>query len=917
MLLNSYDFTIRFASGDSAEIRHTDWLSRESFEPITEQDRAKAIDQHPNERMAEENKCADCNPEELDKGLYACKRHEMTQHVSAVMVCCETPPRVPTVRVKCVRINNREPVTGVYTVEPVTHEIRVKEVMDVTPKRIMNVSVHLPHEIEARFVSETPPKPQRACRPRQARRATGLAQPGQHARAEATGHTQVTTNAEKDANMRVNNAPPINEALENNDQPVEETEHVKRVANYMIHYSKIHDKLDKFVQHTYPLEKLITAQEEDEFSSNMKSYLQDNELPAALRTARHIAVMSDQFVLRDQLLYHIEVPSGKVAHEVFKIQLYLPDRLQPQVATEIHQEMHFSVEKMVQRLRETFWWPQMYKIAQRIVDNCEVCEADRKLRQPYRAPLKSAKAPNGPAQSWYLDHFGPIPTAKSLKGHSVPKYVLLAVDAYSLYTEVIPVTSTSAKETAQAILERVIANHSFPISLRHDRGAAFTSKVLEKLTQGISIKRYIGAAMAPRTQGCVESRVKIISKALRRLANSRRGEWYTHLPAIQLGFNSVPTRQTGLPPFLLQSGRCPRDPTSLAFEVMTRGAQAHREVLVGMVRTLKVWRATVQKNRQIYKEYMKRQYDKGVNVPRDLLPGELVYMSCPYLNVKNKGIRRLNIPFRGPFVIVERVNEHLCRLARVSDLTELPNLVSVARLKLTNLGLDVPDYQFDEDLDADDYDDVPLAEHVNQPWDISETDASGKEGGGPEVVRRGIASNPTEGAPEVNQRDVSMVPEVERGEKDGGDVAMVPNNATTDDEPEIGSDPAQTSKDVLPESEANSEMAKAQSQSAPSGCSKVKLRVPPRIRVTRAGQRQLEATYQEVTKICSHRIDGRKQEWVKVLCHGDKPSQAKWVQRQSLIGPGVQGMIDECRKVRKKSEPGVLSVLRCVKGLWK
>ena len=108
----------------------------------------------------------------------------------------------------------------------------------------------------------------------------------------------------------------------------------------------------------------------------------------------------------------------------------------------------------------------------------------------------------------------------------------------------------------------------------------------------------------------MESHVKIVSTALRRITNTRTGNWYDHLPNIRLALNATPTRQTELPPFVLQFGRLAQDPTKLAFKEMTHKVTPHREYMVNLVKTLKTRRATAEKNRQKYRRAIRKQYDK-------------------------------------------------------------------------------------------------------------------------------------------------------------------------------------------------------------------------------------------------------------------------------------------------------------------
>ena len=85
------------------------------------------------------------------------------------------------------------------------------------------------------------------------------------------------------------------------------------------------------------------------------------------------------------------------------------------------------------------------------INNCNICQLQKQLRNPFKAPLKTRKVVTNAGEVWYLDHFGQINTRKLGSLHSYAedepddplkeetkffpyKYVLVAVDSYTLYT---------------------------------------------------------------------------------------------------------------------------------------------------------------------------------------------------------------------------------------------------------------------------------------------------------------------------------------------------------------------------------------------------------------------------------------------------------------------------------------------------
>ena len=140
---------------------------------------------------------------------------------------------------------------------------------------------------------------------------------------------------------------------------------VKKMGNYTIPYDKLYKKLNQYQQEMYPRDKLLDMQGSDGFSGAMIDYLRNDQLPSDTKEARGISVMSDQFMIKDGILYHIEIPGEGMAAETFRVQLYVPRALRPYLVNEVHSEAHMAVDKIVARLRLQFWWPGMFGDAQR------------------------------------------------------------------------------------------------------------------------------------------------------------------------------------------------------------------------------------------------------------------------------------------------------------------------------------------------------------------------------------------------------------------------------------------------------------------------------------------------------------------------------------------------------------------------
>ena len=861
--LAAYEFTIRFTAGDSLEMRQTDWLSRDSFEPATVQEKQAAKEMSLQERLAQEYECPDCEPlDEIPAVLGVCTEqvvHEMTQ-----------PPLDPAVVVSISIVPTLKSDSG--------HELSQNKELMVNP-------------VDDAVGTEAKPD-------------------------------KVT---------------------------VQKTGHMKKINNYFLDYKKIYKKIENYNLRNYPEEKLKSEQDKDEFAQQIKTYLLTGQMPKALADARKILVHSDQYIVKNGVLYHIEILFGTPAEENYRVQLYVPSSMRALLMLERHEELHMSTEQLVQQVRMKYYWPQMYGIAQRIVDNCAICQADRQLRKKYEPPIKLSKVPNGPAQVWMLDHQGPI-KIENKKGLRTFRYILVAVDCYSHYVELIAVPRADAPTTARAFIDRIIGNHSFPIAIRHDSGAAFTSKIMECLTQALHVRRYIGSSMHANTQGLVERKIRTINSALWRIVHTRKGHWFDQLSALQLALNATPTRSIGIAPFQLQHGRMPRDPVDLALQRLTRAPKPHREYLLELVGNLKTWRAAAFRTRRKYRDEMKKIQAKRVNVPKELNVGDFVYLACPYIGTKYHGIRRLAIGSRGPFVITDIRDNRLCRLARVSDLVELPRWIALSRLKLTYFGLDPPKFDYDPHLSAETYADwIPDEGSVNQPWDSDmeppglpdNNDNQNNNDNNPQTGSENESdnnddhdNNDLEGQP-VPDNDVPRPPlNPNKNAGTANDDNFTPNNHglgeqpnTHDDDdtiigndkemelPQSDEDSNRDSHEAAPDVRGDTADADS-SRPSISGQWQVTARLPPKIRTTRLGAQRQDAICKPVVKILDHKFDKPTGEWYKILCQGDSHLQAVWVHRNSLFGPHVQQMIDYSKsKLRRKPKKIKDAMIQCVRKL--
>ena len=311
----------------------------------------------------------------------------------------------------------------------------------------------------------------------------------------------------------------IKEHLPTNDTEVVENEFQESTLMFpqsqalkYIPVKQMMEQLDEYDLQVFDRWSLKEMQTKDPLSNAIMQYIESEELPPEKQKASRIIMLADQYFIdnTDYLLYHIEYPAGGLVRDFCLIQLYIPEELVNYVIKEVHAPMHLGRSKMIAQIRQKYWFPRMGTLIDKYIQNCHICQLEKHVQSPFQAPLKTRKIVSQPGEVWYLDHMSPIILKKKEKSDDFnttpetekdrqeitkvkknkPKYILIAVDSYSMYVELSICKGTTAAETADLFFKNVICRHSWPKAIVHDHGTAFVNKILAEFTWKMGIKNY-------------------------------------------------------------------------------------------------------------------------------------------------------------------------------------------------------------------------------------------------------------------------------------------------------------------------------------------------------------------------------------------------------------------------------------------
>ena len=116
-----------------------------------------------------------------------------------------------------------------------------------------------------------------------------------------------------------------------------------------------------------------------------------------------------------------------------------------------------------------------------------ICQKAKTI--PCKAPSLQSTAVGRPFQCVYADHLGPLQKVDN-KTH-----ILVLIDRFSRWTELIPVTDVKAETTARAVFSRWICQHGPPTAFATDNGSSFTGHSVSDVCRVLNIEHHLNTPL--------------------------------------------------------------------------------------------------------------------------------------------------------------------------------------------------------------------------------------------------------------------------------------------------------------------------------------------------------------------------------------------------------------------------------------
>src|SRR3954469_23425478 len=207
---------------------------------------------------------------------------------------------------------------------------------------------------------------------------------------------------------------------------------------------------------------------------------------------------------------------------------------------------HFSTDTMFNKIKERYYWPQMYENIREYVRSCDACQRRGKSRVNQTLhPI----AVHGPFYQVGIDFVGPLPL--TLQGN---KYIIVAMDYMTKWPEARPVPQATAEETSRFIYKDIICRHGCPAKLLSDRGTHFNNQMVEKLLEKFGIRHLFSTPYHPQTNGLVERFNRTLCESLSKLVKQTT-EWDKYIAPVLFAYRTSRHSTTKISPFYLVNGR--------------------------------------------------------------------------------------------------------------------------------------------------------------------------------------------------------------------------------------------------------------------------------------------------------------------------------------------------------------------------
>lgn len=360
--------------------------------------------------------------------------------------------------------------------------------------------------------------------------------------------------------------------------------------------------------------------------------------------------------------------------------LCVPQSLQNEIMKEGHDSAeegaHAGFARTYNRLRVTYYWPQMSKDIERYVNTCDYCQKTKPRRHGKQGYLQPIPIPDQPFEVVSLDFIMDLPESNN---HNA---ILVIVDKLTRYAHFIPCTTRiNEVETADLFRDHIWSQYGLPRQIISDRDSRWTGAFWDHLTSILGIKRALTTAYHPQADGQTEIMNQTLEVVLRSYVNDTKSNWSELLPVIAFSYNTSIHSATKQTPAFLLRGYEPLRPSHLLANKSQRIPRIESESAEHFSEEMLAARGKAKDAIKLGQVHQQKSYNQGRRFTQ-YDPGNQVLINLKSLDLMRKDGKgkKLNQLYDGPFEVMERISPVTYRL-RLPDNYPIHPVINLAHLE--------------------------------------------------------------------------------------------------------------------------------------------------------------------------------------------------------------------------------------------
>jgi transposase InsO family protein len=232
------------------------------------------------------------------------------------------------------------------------------------------------------------------------------------------------------------------------------------------------------------------------------------------------------------------------------LRIVLPESLVERTILAAHRLAHRGKRITARTVLSVFWFANAMHRIGHAVWRCVICMM-RKSRflNDQNPSIIFGRFANDAVMT---DVTGPLPTAK----HGM-KYLLILMDLFSGYLQLIPMPSKQPQELVNAVLTHWFKAYGPPRSLRSDKGGEYENEVFVSFLNRWGTQHISAPPYRPQSQGAVERQFRHIKDSIYTLVEAESLSWPQTIERVQFQHNQMPLPNITASPHFLFHGRDP------------------------------------------------------------------------------------------------------------------------------------------------------------------------------------------------------------------------------------------------------------------------------------------------------------------------------------------------------------------------